>query len=371
MFKHLVAWLIVLVAIVVTASGLGFYKFNQIQTAIAASASFPEPSESVAAVRAQKGEWSASAQAIGTVVALRQLEVRNEIAGTIAEIGFSSGEVVKQGQLLVQLDVRQEQASLAAAQAEARLAKLTLERRETLRNSPAFSAQELDRARAELAAADARARGLEIAIEKKRITAPFAARIGITDLQPGAYLDAGARLTTLQGVDKDAFIDFSLPQDNAAHIRIGAEVTVSGPMIPGGSARATIVAESESVDRTNRMVQFRAVAKGLGETVRPGMFVDVTAAIMAPQETVMVPLTAVRRSPHGEHVFILVEEEGKLRARQRVVETGPVQNDRIVIRQGLKAGEAIAAAGSFKLRDGLLVNTEIPKLASNDAVTVN
>jgi membrane fusion protein (multidrug efflux system) len=142
-------------------------------------------------------------------------------------------------------------------------------------------------------------------------------------------------------------------------------------MIPGGSARATIVAESESVDRTNRMVQFRAVAKGLGETVRPGMFVDVTAAIMAPQETVTVPLTAVRRSPHGEHVFILVEEEGKLRARQRVVETGPVQNDRIVIRQGLKAGEAIAAAGSFKLRDGLLVNTEIPKLASNDAVTVN
>jgi membrane fusion protein (multidrug efflux system) len=109
-------------------------------------------------------------------------------------------------------------------------------------------------------------------------------------------------------------------------------------MIPGGSARATIVAESESVDRTNRMVQFRAVAKGLGETVRPGMFVDVTAAIMAPQETVTVPLTAVRRSPHGEHVFILVEEEGKLRARQRVVETGPVQNARNVIRPGLKAG---------------------------------
>lgn len=364
MLKHLAAWLIVGLVAIGIAGGLGFYKYKQFEAAIAAAGSFPEPSESVVAVRARKGEWSASAQAIGTIVALRQLELRNELAGTISKLGFSSGDIVKAGQLLVQFDTRQEAASLAAAQAEARLAKLTLERRENLRKSPAFSEQELDKAREEFAAATARARNLEAAIDKKRIVAPFDARIGITDLQPGAYLDAGTRIATLQGVDKDAYVDFSLPQDSAATIRKGVSVKISSAALPGGETMAQIVAESEGIDRANRMVQFRAVVSGLGEAVRPGMFVDVTAVISAPQPAVFVPLTAVRRSPHGEHVFMLVEEDGKLRARQQTVKTGTVQQGNIVIREGLKAGDVIAAAGSFKLRDGLLVQTEIPPVAS-------
>jgi len=265
--------------------------------------------------------------------------------------------------------VRQETASLAAAQAEARLAKLTLERREGLRNSPAFSAQELDKAREEYAAATARAQSLKVAIDKKRIVAPFDARIGITDLQPGAYLDAGTRIATLQGIDKDIYVDFALPQDSAATIGKGTIVTISNEILPGGTTTAEIIAESESVDRINRMVQFRAVARGLGEAARPGMFVDVIAVTSAPKPAVLVPMTAVRRSAHGEHVFVLAEEDGKLRARQQTVETGPVQGEDIVILSGLKAGATIAAAGSFKLRDGLLVTTEIPPLASADLGT--
>lgn len=357
MLRRFIAWLAVVLAIAGIAGGLGYYKYNEIQAAMAAAQATPEPVEAVHSVRARNGTWSATTRAIGSVVALRQVEIRNEIAGVIAEMGFKSGDVVDAGALLVQFDVRQEQASLAAAEADARLAQLTLDRREGLRGSAAFNQQELDRAREEHAAATARARNLEVIVDKKRIAAPFRARVGITDWQPGAYLDAGTLIVALQGIAADAYVDFSLPQDSTAIVRTGTRVTLSGAAVPGGETTADIVAEDNSADNSNRAVRFRAVAKGFGETLRPGTFVDVTVTTSEPQPTVLVPLASVRRSPSGQHVFVLVEEQGKLRARMRAVTTGMVQGDEIAVHDGLAPGELIAASGSFKLREGLLVET--------------
>lgn len=371
MLKHIFAWLLVLLAAGGIAGSLGVYKYNEIQRAVAASGAAPEPVESVVAVRARDGTWTRTTRAIGSVVALRHVEIRNEIAGVISEIGFKSGDRVAQGALLVKLDTRQEEAALAAAEADARLAKLTLERRESLRSSAAFNPQELDRSREEHAAAEARARNLAVIVDKKRITAPFHARVGITNWQPGAYLDAGTLIVTLQGTDTDAYVDFTLPQDSAASVRTDTEIRLSGPAVPGGGTAATIMAEDNAADGTNRAVQFRAVATGFGERLRPGTFVDVTVETGAPQRAVMIPLAALRRSPAGQHVFVLVTEEGKLRARQRTVETGPVQGNDIAVEKGLAAGELIAASGSFKLREGLLVETTLPDAAPAAEIGVN
>ncbi|MGL4398052.1 MAG: efflux RND transporter periplasmic adaptor subunit [Hyphomicrobium sp.] len=370
MFKQLAAWLIVLLAIAGISGGLGLYKHREFQASEAAAANAPEPMEAVESVRARQGHWAASTRAIGTAVAVRQLEIRNEIAGTIAKIGFVSGGTVEAGQVLVQFDVRQEQAALAATEAEAQLAKQTLERRESLKTSSAFSPQEVDKARAEFAAATARARSLEVAIDKKRIVAPFKARIGITDLQPGSYLDAGALIGRLQGIHADAYVDFALPQDHASALQLGSSVEIRGAGIPNGAATAAIVAEDDSIDGTSRSVRFRAVAAGLGSALRPGTFLDVVVETSKPREAVLVPLTAVRRSPDGQHVFVIVDEGGKKRARVRPVETGAVQEGEIVVSKGLQAGEVIAASGSFKLRDGLAVATEVPASPAG-SVSVN
>lgn len=360
MLKQLTAWLAVLVAVAGISAALGLYKRNELMAARSAASAGFEASEAVASTRAKNGEWSATTRSIGTVVAIRQLELRNEIAGVIAEMGFKSGQIVDKGQMLVQFDVRQEKAVLAAVEAEARLAKLTLDRRESLRNSAAFSPQEFDKAREDFAAATARASNLQVAIDKKRISAPFRARIGITNLQPGAYLDVATMIAMLQGVDPDAFVDFTLPQDSAAFLHAGSVVKVSAAGVPDGSAKAEIAAEDDSVDRANRTVRFRAIAKGLGDKLRPGMFVDVMAVTAPARATVLAPLAAIRRSPSGQHVFVLVTEGGKLRARQREVVTGAVVDQDIAIEKGLEAGELIAASGSFKLRDGALVSTEAP-----------
>jgi membrane fusion protein (multidrug efflux system) len=355
MSRQVVAWLLVLFGAVVVVGGLGYYKYAEIQTAIAAAAAFPEPQETVEAVRVRPGEWAPTARAVGTVVALRQVEIRNELAGTVVEVGFASGDVVEAGDVLIRLDARQEEAGLAAAEAETELARLTFERRKKLRASQTVSAQELDEARQQYEAAAARVRTLKVGIEKKTILAPFRARVGLTDMQPGAYLDVGTLIAMLQGVDDDAFVDFSLPQDAAMALRAGASVMLAAAQIPEGGVPAEIMAENASVDDANRTVRFRALAKGLGGVLRPGAFVDVTATVAAPTPMLFVPVTSVRRAPYGQLVYALVEEEGKLRARQRMIKTGPVQGDSIAVLEGLAEGDLIAAAGSFKLREGLLV----------------
>jgi membrane fusion protein (multidrug efflux system) len=360
MAHRILAWIAVLFGAGAIAGGLGFYKYAEIEAATAAAAAAPEMAEAVEAVRVRSGTWTASARAVGTVVALRQVEIRNELAGSVAEVAFSSGDVVEAGQVLVRFDTRQEEASLAAAEAEARMAQLTFERRDRLRGSQALSAHDLDTAREGAAAALARVESLRIGIEKKTLVAPFRARVGLTDLQPGAYLDAGTRIVMLQGVDTDAYVDFSLPQDATSQLAPGATVNLAAPQIPGGAATATIVADDASVDGSSRTVRFRARVSGLGEVLRPGTFVDVVAVTSAPQAALFAPLTAVRRAPFGQYVFVLVEEDGKLRARQRIVRTGPVQDGDIAIVEGLAEGDLLAGAGSFKLREGILVNIGAP-----------
>ena len=357
MRRKIWSWLLLVVAIIGITGGLGFYKYSQIMAGMAAGAARPEPSEAVATVRVSQMEWAPTTRAIGTVVALQQLELRNEIAGLVSQLGFASGETVSKGQLLVQLDDRQEMASLAAAQADARLAGNNLERREALRKSPAFSIQEFDKSREEFAAATARAESLKVVIERKRIVAPFKARVGIMDLQPGAYLEAGTLIVRLQGVADDVYVDFALPQESAALLRVGDEVSVMSPALADGPRRIRIMAEDDSVDPGNRAVRFRAIGQGLGLLLRPGAFVDVVASTSIPQKRIVVPLTAVRRSPAGQHVYVIETKDGQSRARERRIETGAVIDGHIVVEKGLDVGEIVAAAGSFKLRDGLLIAT--------------
>lgn len=370
MRRSILSWLVLILLMGGIAGGLGFHKYQEILAGMAAGAARPEPSEAVATVPVTKMEWAPTTRAIGTVVAKQQLELRNEIAGLVAERGFSSGDMVEKGQLLIQLDDRQEKASMAAAEAEARLARANLDRREALRSSPAFSIQEFDKSREEFAATTARAESLKVVIDRKRIVAPFKARVGITDLQPGAYLEAGTLIVRLQGVDDDVFVDFALPQESAALLHPGDHVSIVSPAFADGPRPLKIIAEDDSVDLANRAVRFRGLGQGLGELVRPGTFVDVIANTAVPQMRLVVPVTSVRRSPAGQHVFVVAQKDGKWRAQERMIETGAVIGGHIVVEKGLEQGELVAAAGSFKLRDGLVINLD-PEAEASVPTAIN
>jgi membrane fusion protein (multidrug efflux system) len=341
--------------VLATAVALGAWKYSAIQSAEAASANQPEPTETVAAAVATTRPHQETATAIGTVIAPRSITLRNEVPGTVHYAALRPGQVVQAGAVLVALDVSVETAELHAQEAQARLAQTSLERLERMTARGAASAQELDNARAERDVALAQIARTRAVIARKTIRAPFRARIGMSDVHLGQFLETGTQLTTLQGVDGAVHVDFPVAQTVAAGMRQGQTVHILAGDVPGTLA-ARIVAVDARVDPATRNAVVRAELPAIAQLPTPGSSVRVEVPMGPTRDAVVVPVSALRKGPGGDHVFVIgAAKDGKTRAQLRLVETGPVIGDEIVIVSGLATGERVAASGSFKLRDAALV----------------
>jgi membrane fusion protein (multidrug efflux system) len=273
----------------------------------------------------------------------------------VHRVNLTPGRIVEAGDLLVALDVSVEQAELEAQKAQAALAQTTLRRMEALSESKAVSQEEVDQARASQEVADAQIARIKAIIARKTIRAPFRARIGISDVHPGQYLKEGTQLTTLQGVSDVAHVDFTVPQRVAAGLRVGDKLSVIGTN-EATPIPARVVAVDSRVDPQTRNATIRAQIDGARTGPAPGASVRVQVPAGATAKAVVVPVSAVRKGPQGDHVFLLTKDKGgKLRAHERPVRSGAVLGDSILIYDGVAAGDLVATSGSFKLRDSVLV----------------
>lgn len=353
---------LLLAGVVAAGAALAAWKQASLQEANAASTNQPEPVESVVSAVAQEREHSQSTTSIGTVVALRSITLRNEVPGTVRRVSLTPGQVVNAGTVLVALDVSVEEAELKALQAEGDLAATLLARMQHMTQSGAASEIELDNARAERDVALAQIARTRAIIARKTIRAPFRARVGIADVHPGQYLNEGTLLTTLQGVDDAAYVDFTVAQQVAAALRKDDSVDIFASS-DSPPTSAAIVAIDARVDRTTRNTIVRASIRNAAGAPAPGASVRVHVPVGPPHMAVAIPASALRKGPGGDHVFVLLQgEDGKTRAHERKVQVGAMLADEVVISKGLAAGERVAASGSFKLREAVLVaitgNTE-------------
>lgn len=335
------------------AAGLTAWKRSTEAAAGQRAAGQPEPMEAVTAAVAEAREHARSTVAIGTVLALRSITLRNELEGTVREAALVPGSVVEEGTVLVALDVRVEEAELAAGEAEVRLAETLLDRMEKASENRGASAVDVDRARAQRDVAAANVARIRAVIDRKTLRAPFRAHVGMTDVHVGQYLEAGSELTTLQGVDDAVHVDFQVPQAVAAGLQLGDSVEVlSAP--DASAAQAEIVAVDARVDPRTRSALVRARLAGAQPLPTPGASVRVRVPVGAPVAGVSVPVSALRRGPEGDHVFVLEDDgQGALRAHSRRVDVLAVLGDAVVLGQGVEVGEQVAASGSFKLREGV------------------
>ncbi|MBL8735169.1 MAG: efflux RND transporter periplasmic adaptor subunit, partial [Planctomycetes bacterium] len=323
------------------------WKAAASEAAAAAAAAQPPPMWAVEAATVTSRPFARSTTSIGTVRALQSITLRNELPGTVHKVSLQTGQVVEAGAVLVELDVAVETAELQALEAEAKLAASMLARMEQALAKQGASAADVDRARAEHDKALANVTRTKAVIERKRLRAPFRARVGFVDLHVGQYLDAGATVTTLQGTEDAVHVDYAVTQDVAARLTVGSEVevTVTGQ----ATARATIVAMDARVDAATRNTSVRALLRGLSPMPQPGASVRVRTPIEAPSEVLVVPVTALRRGPDGDYVYAIVKNaQGALVPEFRKVTSGNTLGDEVVIKIGLKLGEQIVAAGSFK-----------------------
>jgi membrane fusion protein (multidrug efflux system) len=346
---------LLLVTVVGVGVGLAAWKYTVVQEAIATSQNHPEPSESVTVAVARELEYRPITTSIGTVLALRSITLRNELPGTVREVRLTPGQIVEAGTLLVALDVSVEEAELKAQAAQAVLARTVLDRRKNLSHDLATTQEEVDRARADLDVARAQIERTKAVIARKTIRAPFRARVGIADVHPGQYLNEGTQLTTLQGVDEAAHVDFAVAQQVAAGLREGENVEVFAAG-HSSSITAKIVALDARIDPTTRNAVVRARIEGAGNSPAPGASVRVRVPVGSPRKAVTVPASALRKGPGGDQVFVIAPgKDGRIRAHAQQVESGAMLGDEVVIHAGLSVGEQVAVSGSFKLRDAALV----------------
>lgn len=351
---------VLLAAVAAVGGGLVVWKNAAAQDGPAQQ---QEPAEVVTVATAREQQHRASATSIGTVLATRSVMLRNEVPGTVRYVRLTPGQIVEAGAVLVALDVSVEQAELQALRAQAELAGTTLERVERLYERRAVSAIELDNARAERDVAAAQISRLRAVIARKTIHAPFRARIGIADVHPGQFLDAGTPLTTLQGVDDAAHVDFAVAQSVAAGLRPGDRVEVLAGDEGGSVIEGRIVATDARVDPATRNATVRARILN-ADAITPGASVRVRVPVGETRTAVAIPVNALRKGPGGDHVFVLETKDGQTRAHQRMVESGPVVGGEVVILSGLRDGEQVAASGSFKLREAALVRVAADSAAA-------
>ena len=359
--------LVLVAAVLALGVALAVWKVSSLRASEAAAAHPPEPAEIVTAAAAVERPHGSSTTAIGTVRALRSVTLRNELPGTVRFVRLTPGRVVERGTVLVALDVSVEEAALRALRAQADLAETVLRRTGALAAEGAVSREELDRAQAERDVALAEIARTRAVIARKTIRAPFRARIGIADVHPGQYLSEGTELTTLQGVEDEAHVDFAVAQSVAGALRVGQRVDVAAAaagedVVP---LAATVVAVDARVNPATRNATVRARVADGERMPGPGASVRVRVPTGPARSAVLVPVSALRKGPAGDHVFVLgADSTGATRAKLRAVHAGETIGDEVVIADGLRAGERVATSGSFKLREGALVQVKAPAAAT-------
>jgi membrane fusion protein (multidrug efflux system) len=344
--------------VVVTA--LGFVKFRQVQSAIAAGSSFQPPPEAVTSLVARQEQWPGTLNMIGTVEAVHGVTVSADLAGIVDRIAFESGQSVREGEVLVELDTRQEHAQLASLEAQRDLAKLNFDRMEGLVKAGVISRMDYDQATAQQKATAANVAEIRATIERKTIRAPFSGILGIRKVNLGQYLAAGGAIVPLQSLNP-IYVNFGVPQQQAAgQVRVGQTLRVTTEDVAGHVFTGRVTAIDSVVDQTTRNVQVQATLANPEGKLRPGMFIQVELAFGAPQPVITLPTSAISYAPYGDSVYVITDlKDPKGRTyrgvRQTFVKVGGSRGDQVAVISGVKPGDEVVTSGVFKLRNGAAV----------------
>jgi membrane fusion protein, multidrug efflux system len=343
-------------AVLLTA--LGFVKFRQVKTAVA-MASYQPPPISVTSVVVKPEQWASTMDVIGTMEAVQGVMVSADLPGTVTKINFESGQAVKAGEILVELDTRQERAQLAALEAQRDLAGLNYARSEQLSKDGVISKVEYDRATADQKQTTANVGEIKATIERKTIRAPFSGVLGLRKVNLGQYLAAGNPIVQLQALNP-IYANFGVPQQQLGQVKIGRGLRVTTENLAGQVFTGKVTAFESVVDESTRNVQVQATLANPQGKLRPGMFVQVQVGVGTPRSVISLPASAINYAPYGDSVYVIndmKDQTGKTYrgVRQQFVKLEGSRGDQVAIVSGVNPGDEIVTSGVFKLRNGAAV----------------
>jgi membrane fusion protein (multidrug efflux system) len=296
------------------------------------------------------------AQAVGSVRARQGVMLRPEVSGRIARIGFTDGQRVKRGQLLVQLDDTLQQAQLKQAQAQASIARTNLQRSRELVGQGFISQSAVDQNAAALEVAQAQVALAQAQAQRMRILAPFDAIAGIRSVDVGDYLKDGADIVQLEDI-ASVWVDFRLPERFIARVKTGQPVEVSLDAMPGRAFGGQVDALDSLVEANGRSLLVRARLENPGGELKSGLFARTRIVFAQRANALVVPEEAL--VPQGGKQFIVkvIDGPGGKVTQRLEAKVGARLAGKAEILEGLAAGDTVVTAGQARVMraDGLPV----------------
>jgi len=323
------------------------------------------PKVTVSTMKAVYSDWQPKVESTGTMRAVQGVNVTTDLAGLVQTIYFKPGAVVRQGELLVQLNIDSDLAQQHALEAQADLAQSVLKRDTAQYKIHAISQAVLETDTANLKNTQALVDQQKAIVAKKTIRAPFAGRLGISAVNPGQYVNVGDKVVSLQQLDP-LYVDFTVPQAAMVKLSVGLTVNMSADAYPGQTFSGKITTIDPIIDANTRNVTVEATIANPKMMLVPGMFTFVSVNTGQAKKYVTLPQTAVSFNPYGDIVYKVVEKESEkndenLSAKQTFVTTGETRGDQVMILKGVEAGETVVTSGQLKLKNDspISVNNKI------------
>jgi membrane fusion protein (multidrug efflux system) len=264
---------------------------------------------------------------------------------------------VHAGDVLVELDIRQERAQLAAAEADRDLARITYGRQQQLVSQGVVARTEYDNASAQQKSTEAKVGEIKATIERKTVRAPFSGVLGIRQINLGQYLAAGQAIVSLQSLNP-IYVNFGVPQQESTQVQAGRALRITSDNLPGVQFTGRVTAVDSVINEATRNIQIQATLANPQGKLRPGMFVQVDVGVGANRQVVTLPASAINYAPYGDSVFVVTDLQDPQSkktyrgVRQQFVKVEGSRGDQVAVISGLNAGDEVVSSGVFKLRNG-------------------
>lgn len=359
-------FIIAIILLVIIGGGLVGFNLFRAQAIKDYFANMKQPSQAVSTIDVKPGKWLPGIEALGSARAEDGVNLTFQIDGIVKEIMFKPNQVVKKGDLLVQLDDEIQKADLVASKAEAELSEQNYKRAQTLRTQGVGAVSNVDTTAAALSSAKANVAKAQATLDLKRLVAPFSGVIGISRVDIGQFMAPGTVVATLQNVDTMR-VDFSVPEQELKNLSMGQEVHI-GASASDYAFKGKIVGIDPKIDPASRLVSVQAQVDNSDKSLVPGQFVQVRVILPEEDNVVILPLTTVVTSLYGDYVFTVVKKEADKDAEaaadtaekaddlvlhQIFVKLGRRTGNNVEILSGVKEGDIVVTSGQNRLSNGM------------------
>ena len=358
------------------------------------AANQPVQSQTVSSTIAGDQKWQPEQSSVGSLRAVQGADLAFDVGGIVSKIGVASGQQVKKGDLLVELNADEFVAQQRQLEANAALLKTTLARSKQQLGYKGISQAAYDSAAADVKAAQAGINQQRALVAKRQLRAPFDGRIGIVTLTAGSYINAGTAVVTLQQLDP-IYVDFNIPQSGLDQIKVGQKLTLAVDGFTDQKFDGEVTAISPKLDTSTRNAQVEARVPNSDEKLKPGMFANVSIQIGDEKSYLTLPQAAITFNPYGETVFLVIQpgadlpgqdasqssdakpandepvanaddkgnakskpaDNGKNNSDKPIAQSvfvtpGDKRGDQIAVLTGIKAGDEVVTSGQLKIKNG-------------------